>query len=246
MSPVPIARRIHYADRGERREGIAPALLIHGAGASSAIWMMALARLARVTYAVAVDLPGHGPSPADGAPLGIAGYRDAAGITAGTLCLGPSVVVGHSMGALVAMEAALAWPDKVRALVLCGAAPQLPVSDELARLIREDHARVPAWLAEHGLGSAAKPAVRRGFAAAGVVTAPEITLADYEALRASDLAPRMKEIKCPIIWLDGADDRIVPPVDGRPGEVRTLPGVGHLIPIEAPEAIAAAVRALVA
>jgi len=242
---VPYARGIHYADRGERRAGVAPALLIHGAGASSAIWMMALARLARVTYAVAVDLPGHGPSPAAVAPPSIAAYRDATGLVAGTLCLGPSVLVGHSMGALVAIEAALAWPDKVRALVLCGAAARLPVSEELLRLIRDEHPRVPAWLAQHGLSPAAKPAIRRGFLAAGVATNAETMLADFEAVRAADVGPRLAELRCPIVWLDGADDRLVPPVAGRPGEVRTLAGVGHLIPIEAPGAIAEAVGGLV-
>jgi pimeloyl-ACP methyl ester carboxylesterase len=213
--------------------------------------MMVLARLARRTYAVAVDLPGHGPSPAGvgaggASALGIAPYRDAAGLVAGTLCLGPSVVVGHSMGALVAVEAALAWPDKVSALVLCGAGPRLPVSDELMRLIREDYARLPAWLAEHGLSPAARPAVRRGFVAAGVVTPRDTTLADYEALRGAgaDVGARLADLRCPVVWIDGADDRIVPPAAGRPGEVRTLPGVGHLIPIEAPGAVAQIVTEL--
>jgi pimeloyl-ACP methyl ester carboxylesterase len=192
-------------------------------------------------------LPGHGPSPAPAAgaaPPGIASYRDAAGLVAATLCLGPSVLVGHSMGALVAIEAALAWPDKVRALVLCGAAPRLPVSEELLCLIRDDQARVPAWLAEHGLSPAAKPAVRRGFIAAGVVTSRETTLADFEAVRAADVSGRLAELRCPIVWIDGADDRIVPPAAGRPGEVRTLPAAGHLIPIEAPGAVAEIVTQL--
>ena len=45
-------------------------------------------------------------------------------------------------------------------------------------------------------------------------------------------------------WLDGADDRIVPP-DRRaaPGEIVTLPDVGHLVPIEAPGAVAEAIVA---
>jgi pimeloyl-ACP methyl ester carboxylesterase len=242
---VPFAHRVHYADRGERRPGAVPALLVHGAGASSAIWMMALARIARATYGVAIDLPGHGPSPVAGTPLTIAGYRDAVGGLAAAMCLGPSVLVGHSMGALVAIEAALAWPDKVRGLVLCAAAPRLPVSDDLLRLIREDHARAPAWLAEHGLSPRAKPAIRRSFIAAGLVTAPEVMLADFEAVRAADLGGRVKNVTCPIVWLDGADDRIVtPPGTGRPGEVRTVPGVGHFVPIEAPAAVAAAVAQL--
>lgn len=244
---LPHGGRVHYAERGERREGTAPALLIHGAGASSAIWMMAMSRIARAAHAVAIDLPGHGPSPAPeggAAALSIAGYRDAAGMLAGTLCLGASVLVGHSMGALVAIEAALAWPDKVRGLVLCGAAPKLAVRDELLALIREDHAAVPAWMAEHGLSPSAKPAVRRGFVAAGIVTPGDVTLADFEAVRATDLRDRVRSLTCPIVWLDGADDRIAQPTDERPGEVRTLAGVGHLVPVEAPGAVAEAVTAM--
>jgi pimeloyl-ACP methyl ester carboxylesterase len=252
LRAMPFARlahggRVHYAERGEPREGALPALLIHGAGASSAIWMMTLGRLARATRAVAIDLPGHGPSPLPDEGVGalsLAAYRDAAGMLAATLCLGPSVLVGHSMGALVAIEAALAWPDKVRGLVLCGAAPRLGVRDELLALIREDHARVPEWMAEHGLSPRVKPAVRRGFVAAGVITPAEVTLADFAAVRAADLSARLAALACPVVWLDGADDGIAPAMDGRPGEIRRLAGVGHIVPVEAPGAIAEAVTAL--
>src|SRR5438128_5121098 len=134
--------------------------------------MMVMARLARASRAVAIDLPGHGPSPAkeDNPHPTIADYCRATGELAALTGLGRSVLVGHSMGALVAIEAALAWPDKVRGLVLAAAAPRLPISDELMRLIDEDHGRVPAWMAERGLSPRAKPAVRRGFVAAGLVT----------------------------------------------------------------------------
>jgi pimeloyl-ACP methyl ester carboxylesterase len=227
-------------------------LLIHGAGASSAIWMMVVTRVARRGHAIAIDLPGHGPSAADGPALDGAGgltlarYRDAVGELAGALCLGPSVLVGHSMGALVAIEAALAWPDKVRALVLCAAAPRLPVDPELARLLRDDPHGVIGWLAEHALSPRAKPAVRRGFLAAGEATPAEITRADFEIVRATDLAARIGAIACPVTWLDGTDDRIVPATEGRVGEIVTLPDVGHLVPIEAPGPVADAVTASLA
>ena len=250
--PLPHAGRIHYAERGERRANTAPALFIHGAGASSAIWSMALARAARFTHAVAIDLPGHGPSASEGAALDgstgltLARYRDAAGELAGTLCLGPSVLVGHSMGALVAIAAAAAWPDKVRALVLCGAAPHLGVNPELARLLRDAPDRLPLWLAEHALSPRAAPALRRGFIAAGSVSPPEVTRADFEIVASTDLGTRLQEVRCPITWLDGADDALVPQPSGeRRGEIVTLPGVGHLVPIEAPGAVADAVRAAV-
>src|SRR5262245_16955169 len=214
--PLRHAGRIHYAERGEPRPGAVPALFIHGAGASSAIWNMVLARVARVTRAVAIDLPGHGPSDPASTPS-LAAYRDATGELAGTLCLGPSVLVGHSLGALVAIEAALAWPDKVRALVLVGAAPRLRVDPTLERLLRDAPEHAPAWLAEHALSSRAKPAVRRGFLAAGVVTPPDVTRADYAIVATADVSDRVDRTACPVVWIDGADDTIVAPADARPG-----------------------------
>jgi len=249
MPYVNLARagRVHYAERGERRPGRPSAVLIHGAGASSAIWLMVLARVARAGHAVAIDLPGHGASALAGAALdGAEGltlgrYRDAVGELSATLCLGPSVLVGHSMGALVAIEAALAWPDKVRGLVLCAAAPRLGVDPELARLLRDDPAGVVAWLAEHALSPRAKPAIRRGFLAAGDITPPEVVRADFAIVRDVDLTARIGALTCPVTWLDGADDHIVPATDGRAGQIVTLPDVGHLVPIEGPAAVADAV-----
>lgn len=243
------AGRVHYAERGEDRAGSGPFLLIHGAGASSAIWMMVMARLGRVGRAVAIDLPGHGPSPPfeDKPHPTIADYRQATGELAALTNLGRSVLIGHSMGALVAIEAALAWPDKVAGLVLCAAAPRLPVSRDLMKVIDEDYAHFPAWLAERALSANAKPALRRAFIAAGVVAPQAVTRADFEAIDGVDLGAQLGKLRCPIIWLDGADDGIVQIVGGsaaRPGEHRTLPDVGHLVPIEAPGEVASAAVAL--
>ena len=241
------AGRIHYAERGERRADRPSVVFIHGAGAGSGIWSMTMARVARHAHAIAVDLPGHGPSElGDLASLSLERYRDAVGELCGALCLGPSVLVGHSLGALVALEAAVAWPDKVRALVLVAAAPSMPVDPELLALLRDDPDRATSWLAEHTLSPRAKPALRRGFLAAGVGRAaapPEVTRADFEIVSATDLGDRLARITCPIAWLDGADDAMGPVAcrEGRPGSVVNVPDAGHLLPIEAPAAIAEAV-----
>ena len=242
MPYVPLPHgRVHYAERGERRPEQPPVLFIHGAGAGSGIWSMTLARVARLAHAVAIDLPGHGPSDVGDAPLDLGRYRDATGLLAATLCLGPSVLVGHSMGALVALEAALAWPDKVRALVLVAAAPRLPVDAELLALLRSDPDAARVWLAEHGLSPRAKPAVRRGLLSAGPAAPTDVTRTDFEIVRSTDLTARLGTVRCPITWLDGADDQIVPPASrgDRPGEIVVVPDAGHLLPIEAPAAIAA-------
>jgi len=240
----PHAGRLHYAERGESRPGgHLPVLLIHGAAASSAIWMMVLARLGRTLRAVAIDLPGHGPSPAPGGEAeSITGYRDAVGTLAATLCLGRSVLVGHSMGALVALDAALTWPDKMAALVLCGASPRLPVHDDLLAVVRDDYQQFPAFLAKRALSPAVKPALRRAFVGAGLTAPQQTALADYAAIAAADFTARLPALTCPVIWLHGADDRIVPlPPEQSAGPnsaVIVLPDVGHILPVEAPAAIA--------
>jgi pimeloyl-ACP methyl ester carboxylesterase len=241
MPYVPLAAgRVHYAERGERVPGRTSALFIHGAGAGAALWSMVLARAARQVHAVAVDLPGHGPSEVGARPLTLERYRDAVGGLAGALCLGPSVLVWHSLGALVAMAAALAWPDKVRGLVLCAAAPKMSVDPEVFRLLRDDPERFVPWLADHALSPRARPPLRQAFLNAAAPTPPEVAAADFEIVRATDLGARLPEIACPITWLDGGDDRIVRPAEreGRRGQILTVSGAGHLLPIEAPAAIA--------
>jgi pimeloyl-ACP methyl ester carboxylesterase len=244
---VPFARshgatRLHYAERGESRATSWPFLLIHGAGASAAIWMMVMARLGRVGRVIAIDLPGHGPSPpfADRPRPTLADYCNATGELAAMTGLGRSVLIGHSMGALIAIEAALAWPDKVAGLVLCAAAPRLPVSRDLMKVIDEDYAHFPAWLAERALSASAKPALRRAFIAAGVVAPQAVTRADFQAIAGADLGARLSAIRCPTVWLDGGDDAIVAERGERPGVIERLPGVGHLVPLEAPAAVARA------
>jgi pimeloyl-ACP methyl ester carboxylesterase len=241
MPYVPLASgRVHYAERGERVAGRASALFIHGAGSAASLWSMVLPRVARQVHAVAVDLPGHGPSELGAGPPTLERYRDAVGGLAGTLCLGPSVLVGHSLGALVAISAALAWPDKVRALVLCAAAPKISIDREIFRLLRQDPYGFVPWLADRALSPRAKPALRKAFLAVAAPTPSEVAAADFEIVLATDLGARMAEVACPITWLDGADDAIVPPAarEGRRGEVVMVPSAGHLLPIEAPGAIA--------
>jgi pimeloyl-ACP methyl ester carboxylesterase len=251
--PLPHAGRIHYAERGERRPATPSAVFVHGAGASSAIWMMVLARVARAVHAIAIDLPGHGPSGADGVALDgsrdltLARHRDALGELCGALCLAPSILVGHSMGALVAIEAARRWPDKVRGLVLCGAGARLPVDPALGAILRDRPADAPHWLAEHAFSPRAKPSLKKAFlAAAGEIAPLDVIRADYRVVEETDATAAIAEIRCPIVWIDGADDRIVLPSAGRAGEVITVSGAGHLLPIEAPGAIAEATLAAVA
>ncbi|MFC3994018.1 alpha/beta fold hydrolase [Actinoplanes siamensis] len=94
-----------------------PMILLHGLGDSSADWHTVLPDLSRTHHVHALDLRGHGASSHPGEYSfelmrdDVLAYLDTAGI-------GPCVLVGHSMGGIVAALLTLAAPHRVTHLVL--------------------------------------------------------------------------------------------------------------------------------
>ena len=93
-----------------------PLLLIHGTGADAAMWGEAVDLLATAARVIAYDRRGHSRS---SGPAGdyAREAEDAAMLLHG-LGAAPAVVLGWSVGGLIALELAIAHPDLVRALVL--------------------------------------------------------------------------------------------------------------------------------
>jgi len=114
-------------------------VLLHGRGHSAAMWFSYLTVLARGWRVLAVDLPGFGLSSAPEGPLRTA--EDGVGFFTGPVEellldreLGPVVVVGHSLGGLVAVELALRGRVQVERLVLLDAMGLGPEMTRAARL----------------------------------------------------------------------------------------------------------------
>ncbi|MEU0744768.1 alpha/beta hydrolase [Streptomyces sp. NPDC006134] len=111
--------------RRPAREGLPPALYVHGLGGSSQNWSALMPLLDDVTANEAVDLPGFGDSPPpDDGNYSITGharavirYLDASG-------RGPVHLFGNSLGGAVATRVAAVRPDLVRTLTLVS--PALP------------------------------------------------------------------------------------------------------------------------
>ena len=106
-------------------------IFIHGVLHDHSVWILQSRYLAHHGWNVlAVDLPGHcrsagePPATVEAAADFILALMDAAG-------LAQAVLVGHSFGALVALEAAARAPARVRQLVLVGVAAPMKVSPAL-------------------------------------------------------------------------------------------------------------------
>ncbi|MEU2713706.1 alpha/beta hydrolase [Streptomyces sp. NPDC007205] len=111
--------------RRPAREGLPPALYVHGLGGSSQNWSSLMAELDGVVDSEAVDLPGFGDSPppddgnysVTGHARAVIRYLDAAG-------RGPVHLFGNSLGGAVTTRVAAVRPDLVRTLTLVS--PALP------------------------------------------------------------------------------------------------------------------------
>lgn len=168
-------------------------------------------------------------------------------------------LLGFSLGGMVAMEAAICDPGRVRGLALVSTSP-LPVMAEqhVARRAAVEQARTMGvaqfvrqqmWpqycgLAEH---PGILPLLEEMAESLGHAVFAQQT---EMALGRMDYRPRLGTVVCPALVLAGAEDRICPPTTQRELAVALrdctcvmLPGAGHFALLERPDEVAAAVAA---
>ena len=243
-------------------------LLLHGTGAATHSWRDIAPRLAAHFTVVAPDLPGHGFSgPLVRERSGLPGMADAVSALMQALGLDARLVVGHSAGAAISAQLALAPGSTVRRLAWINPA-LLPFDGwpgllfaPLARWMAQRPlvARLAAWHAKDA------HAVHRLIAGTGstldergvecyrrLVARPGHVAGALAMMAGWDLAPLLQalpRLDVPVLVLVGTADRTVPPAQAdtvatRLREVRLqrLPGLGHLAHEERPDEIAAALR----
>ncbi|MFE5604314.1 alpha/beta fold hydrolase [Streptomyces coelicoflavus] len=111
--------------RPPAREGLPPALHVHGLGGSSQNWSALMPLLDGVVHSEALDLPGFGDSPPpDDGDYSITGHARAVVRYLEAAGRGPVHLFGNSLGGAVVTRVAAARPDLVRTLTLVS--PALP------------------------------------------------------------------------------------------------------------------------
>ncbi|MCP3973676.1 MAG: alpha/beta hydrolase, partial [bacterium] len=110
-----------------------PIIFVHGAGLSSSSWER---QTDFFSDSIAVDLPGHGMS-SQPSMDSISGYASWLGRDIRRHGPDPVVLVGHSMGALVALETAAQNQDMVAGLILIGVTADMSVHPGLLTSAKE-------------------------------------------------------------------------------------------------------------
>ncbi|MBS7537999.1 alpha/beta fold hydrolase [Ancylobacter lacus] len=158
--------RVRYLRQGR---GL-PVILVHGVGMALEAWEPQVAVLAANHEVIALDMPGHGGSSLPPADARLSDYSAQVVGLMDALGLSQAVVIGHSMGALVALDVALAHPGRV-----CGVVALNAVYCRSPEQRAAVEARAAA-LAEQGAGASHAAAVDRWF---GTPVPP--ALADHAA-----------------------------------------------------------------
>src|SRR5438105_4509765 len=129
-----------YAYTGGKRfdPKLPTVVFIHGAQHDHSVWILQSRYLAHHGFGVlAVDLPGHGRS-AGPALTGVEAMADWLVAFLGAASVMKASLVGHSMGSLIAIEAAARNPDCIAKIALVGTAVPMRVGDELLTATRDD------------------------------------------------------------------------------------------------------------
>ncbi|MEQ8664005.1 MAG: acetoin dehydrogenase dihydrolipoyllysine-residue acetyltransferase subunit, partial [Gammaproteobacteria bacterium] len=235
--------RLRYARMGDAAKHI---VLVHGFGGDADRWAFTQEPLAAHATVWAFDLPGHGQSGKqlrDGSVTALAevvvAFMDAVGIDQAEL-------IGHSLGGAIALQTALAHPERVTALALiapAGLGPDIN-GEYLGGFVACDNRKemkqlLQALVADAELVNRTLVADMLAFKRIDGVPAALATIAAgfHDGNRQTvDLRAGLATLGKPVKVIWGSEDRIVPArhAEGLSGaQVSVLEGYGHLVQLEA-------------
>ena len=230
-------------------------LLIHALGTSHRIWDGLLQHLEYRGAVLRYDVRGHGLSELGQHPYSVQHLAEDAHALSMAHGFQSVLVVGLSLGGLVAQALALNAPDVVRGAILCGTAARIGS--------REGWEARSAQVEQGGLAAISDAVLARWFAPAFHEQSPEVvrghrcmlerTASDgyraaLEALAEADLNDQVQAIRAPVLVISGELDEVTTPAAGQrlakaiPGaRFELLRGGSHLFPVEKPREVAASI-----
>jgi pimeloyl-ACP methyl ester carboxylesterase len=254
--------RIHSANGSRASNAEEPAvILLHGAGMDRTVWQLQARYIAYLGRRVfALDLPGHGRS--DGQALAsieemadwLARFMDAAGLQAAR-------VIGHSMGALVAIEFAARYPARVEKVCLMGIAETMPVHPDLLAAAKNNEPLAALLIVYWGLGAEAQtgghphPGLWVPGASRALLDAarPDVLFRDLVACNAYQGAlAAAAAVQCPTRFVLGKQDKMTPVTKAggltasvSNSETRLIEHCGHMMMVEHPNQVCAALKGFI-
>ena len=227
-----------------------PIVFVHGFLCSHRDWQQQVSHFLSDHTVVSCDLRGHGDSLRGKEPMTIETVGGDVARLLGEENLMGAILVGHSMGALAALETASRYPDKVSGLALLGVAAKMPVHPNLLdAAVTNDHKAIDL-IADWGHGARAHGG---GNIASGIwllQNCKRLLERAHPGVLANDLAAAdayktalnaASAVQCYTLCLLAAQDKMTPLKAAQPlvlalsdvNEV-VLPDSGHMMMLETP------------
>ncbi|MFL6145502.1 MAG: alpha/beta fold hydrolase [Labedaea sp.] len=280
---VDLGGPVHYVEFGGPAAG-PRIVLVHGLGGSHLNWCLLAGQLVPHARVTAVDLAGFGLTNPEGRECTVAANTALLHRFLSEVVGEPVILVGNSMGGMIAIHEAAVHPDDITGLVLID--PALPpavgvLPDPLVAMTFAGYAM--PWLGELFMArgrarSTALDQVRRVYRLCCVdpgLIPPELVTASVALVERRARVPgldtaflaaarsvlrtsarrnqyfaTMRAVRAPVLVIHGESDRLVSIKTARAAAARnpawqlvTLPNVGHVPQLEAPETAAAHIRA---
>lgn len=232
-----------------------PVVLIHGVGMNAEVWGPQISALAAAHDVVAIDMLGHGESSLPPDPARLGDYGDAVVGLLDALGIKRAALVGHSMGALVALQVALSQSARVSRLVAMNAVFCRPPDLKRAVEARADE------LDAKGVAASVEPTLARWFgdpapdhlsAVSALARAalegvrPEGYRATYRLFASSDavFSEALRQLVPPALFFTGEHDANSSPEMSREmaaraphGRAAVLSGARHMMALTHPDAV---------
>lgn len=221
-----------------------PVILLHGAGTDRMCWPTAIRRLTGQRV-IALDLPGHGRS--EGVALqSIEAYAESVASFMSGLGIYQAAIVGHSMGAAIALTLALHHPERVTRLALISSGTVLEMPPEILTtlsnpaLLKEGIRLMQGVLFGPLADANLQAVVMKKFAE----VRSSVLYGDWLAYSRFDFRDHVQKIKKPVWVVCGDHDRLTPPYQARylaqkikKADLQIIPKAGHILVLEKPDEI---------
>src|SRR4029434_6235530 len=198
---------IHYSVQGKGE----PALVfIHCGGCDRHVWDNQVSVFAKNQRVVTIDLPGHGESGQGRKNWSVESFADDVNTVITKLNLKRVLLVGSSMGALIAVEATRRMPGRVQAIVPVDTLQNVetkvdPVQlQQVFKQLRADYKGTVTGFMNQLLFSPNTPAAVKNRMISEVTSRPpELSIAILEGIIGYNSVPALREIKVPIRAING-------------------------------------------
>ncbi len=243
IAAAPDGLLVHFDDTGS---GDTALVFVHGWSCDRSYWDAQVEPLSKTYRVVRLDMGGHGESGTDRQAWNIPTFAQDVQAVVEKLDLQRVILVGHSMGGYVILEASKIMPDRVVGLIPVDSLHEIkgPISQEqvdaFLKDMRDDFpVGVETFVRGQMFTEDADPELVDRIAADMAAGNPEVGIGAIESFLDFDLVALLPQIEVPIHCIN-ADKW---PTDVDKGkeladsfEVTVMPGLGHFLHMEDPDA----------